>query len=571
MYKYLLCILLGILLFILLNNINGFSIGIPGGPGEPCRDDYQSGLDQTQCDFGICIEGMCPIAGGGVMPSPEVDPDDAEVDPAEQINLMMEFLDLWEIPDLQWCATTTDDDDDDPMLIGGSWLYDVMYKFFGFDVERDAILQRTIFLDLDTDDCLEFMMALLKIRSTSHEWREQFDEMLARVGIDTIGRKFKECDYTKMLITGEAHSVIVGKSMSITTIDRELNRLLRDVNPFNDRALNIQNVARVPNIMTVSAPESSVFFHPIFIKVPFFKASEEEPDMIMMLVDEALHPNYRNNMKNFVVEYNCRILTDANRVNELVNTHPADGNGYPRELFPDDKIFQMELEDGMWVDIFILQKRIGPYSTSQGENMADPATLLEWTTNSIYTEYLDPHFSILTVNVIPPVFDMAQHPDMSLNSLCIGEVVGVNRKYFERDMAIPLDDTRFSDELLLDDDTLGKLLRTTYDEFSRFAYGENGDPTQMNLHNFTIQIYFDQIFLRYVLGLDYTNALDVGNVNNDDKNIFEGLKIWTSINEYNFSPPGTLLDEQYPGHYGYIEDDPDDIDSDQEEDEPQDP
>jgi hypothetical protein len=160
---------------------------------------------------------------------------------------------------------------------------------------------------------------------------------------------------------------------------------------------------------------------------------------------------------------------------------------------------------------------------------------------------------------------------MSLNSLCIGEVVGVNRKYFERDIAIPLDDTRFSDELLLDDDTLGKLLRTTYDEFSRFAYGENGDPTQMNLHNFTIQIYFDQIFLRYVLGLDYTNALDVGNVNNDDKNIFEGLKIWTSINEYNFSPPGMVLDEQYPGHYGYIEDDPDDIDSDHEEDEPQDP
>jgi len=64
MNKYLIYILFGIILFILLNSNESFSIGIPAGEaGEACRDTDDLG---EPCDEELyCIGGVCVAAGGG--------------------------------------------------------------------------------------------------------------------------------------------------------------------------------------------------------------------------------------------------------------------------------------------------------------------------------------------------------------------------------------------------------------------------------------------------------------------------------------------------------------------------
>ena len=61
MHKYFICILFGIILFILLNNNEGFNIGCPG-KGEPCDDS----IFRERCEEHLaCVDGICRSAAGG--------------------------------------------------------------------------------------------------------------------------------------------------------------------------------------------------------------------------------------------------------------------------------------------------------------------------------------------------------------------------------------------------------------------------------------------------------------------------------------------------------------------------
>ena len=61
MQKYLIFILFGIILFILLNNNEGFNIGCPG-EGDPCDDS----IFRERCEEHLaCVDGICRSAAGG--------------------------------------------------------------------------------------------------------------------------------------------------------------------------------------------------------------------------------------------------------------------------------------------------------------------------------------------------------------------------------------------------------------------------------------------------------------------------------------------------------------------------
>ena len=244
MYKYLICILLGILLFILLNNINGFSIGIPGGHGEPCRDH------DPRCDSGFCMGGICRQAGGGggamVLP-PVIDGDEFSND---QIELMAEFL------------TNVDIDIPDDLNIDGTYLPGQFSIFIEENEENEDLFltsscaapviemnpQERLALDIifenaiENTDCYELMILFSAFNKTAKNLKEIASQI-----------SFVSQNPCSHLLSGLQIGT-VGIQMSITDSTAVFNRRILENPTFNNPGLNIAEIVRLPRINYAKSP-----------------------------------------------------------------------------------------------------------------------------------------------------------------------------------------------------------------------------------------------------------------------------------------------------------------------------
>ena len=89
MNKYLYCIILGIIIFLLLNRYNGFNVGCPG-EGDPCDESLDG-----QCEEHLtCVDGTCRSAAGGGRGGGGAAPKDACAAGTEPIDPTIPHIDL---------------------------------------------------------------------------------------------------------------------------------------------------------------------------------------------------------------------------------------------------------------------------------------------------------------------------------------------------------------------------------------------------------------------------------------------------------------------------------------------
>ena len=265
MYKYLICILLGIILFILLNNINGFSIGIPGGPGEPCRPD------DPQCDSGNCMDGICRQAGGGggaMMPPPRVDDEDEFSN--DQIDLMAEFLtnvDI-DIPDdinidgtyfpSQFSIFIEENKEDEDLFLDSSCASPVIEMNPQERLALDIIFNNA----LENTDCYELMILFSAFNRTAQNLKEIASQI-----------SFVSPNTCSHLLSGLQIGT-VGIQMSITDSTTVFNRHILENPPFNNPDLNIAEIVRLPRINYAKSP----LYFPIdeYINTPEMQSSYKD-------------------------------------------------------------------------------------------------------------------------------------------------------------------------------------------------------------------------------------------------------------------------------------------------------
>jgi len=253
MSKYLIFVLFGIILFILFNRNERFSVGAIN-IDEACNNDDDCNSDGGNCS-NICL---CTIDGGG---------GTCFQDPVKFLKLRNRR--------------------------GGDCAPDLGL------LDMTAQIYEFIRALLSVDDCWEFSRLYRNFSITSPSISRTLNDAVNEIDRNRnpteLKRKFDKCK--SIFIPGNNQENIVGNPMSITGIDDELNTTILTSQPFNDQILNITSVVRVPNVRYNNVAQTYELDNPTFMKLPFYRAK----DLAILSI-----PNeYAHTMTRFVVEYNC--------------------------------------------------------------------------------------------------------------------------------------------------------------------------------------------------------------------------------------------------------------------------